>query len=49
MISSAYWQPIMPYLKTSEFRVIAIDLRGYGHSSYKKQINKIEDFADDIN
>jgi pimeloyl-ACP methyl ester carboxylesterase len=32
----------------NELRVIAPDLRGFGESTYKNEINSLEDFADDI-
>jgi len=40
--------PFVPKLKES-YRLILIDLRGYGDSSYKKVPLSIEDLADDIN
>jgi len=30
------------------YRIIAVDLRGNGHSSYKNKISKLEDFAGDV-
>jgi pimeloyl-ACP methyl ester carboxylesterase len=32
----------------NELRVIAPDLRGFGESTYKNEINSLEDFADDV-
>lgn len=32
----------------NEVKVIAPDLRGFGESSYKQEINSLEDFADDM-
>lgn len=47
MTSSAHLDVLFERLPM-EYRVIAPDLRGFGGSTYKKEINSLEDFADDV-
>lgn len=47
MASSIFFTEMMEEL-SKNYRVIAPDLRGYGNSSYKKPVQKISDFAEDI-
>jgi len=46
--TSLYFIPLLEKLK-SGYNLYAIDLRGYGDSTYFRAINDISDFADDIN
>lgn len=41
------WNPFIPTL-SSKFRVILIDLSGHGKSEVAREINTIEDMADDV-
>jgi 2-hydroxy-6-oxonona-2,4-dienedioate hydrolase len=36
------------YFDFSKFTYYFIDLRGYGHSSYNKAIETIQDFSEDV-
>lgn len=45
--SSYHFEPLYKRLP-DDYRVLALDLRGYGDSSYKKRVNTIHDFADDV-
>jgi len=45
--SSRQFLPIFPDLK-DHLRLIAVDLRGHGYSSYKNPINSLTDFSEDI-
>ena len=47
MTSSKHWDVLMDTLD-DDFRVIAVDLRGFGESSYQAPIQQIKDFSDDI-
>ncbi|WP_053070332.1 alpha/beta fold hydrolase [Alkalihalobacillus pseudalcaliphilus] len=47
MASSVQWDLLIEHMD-SKYTVYAIDLRGYGQSSYQQPINSIRDFADDI-
>jgi len=38
---------IVPYLSES-FRIIAVDLRAHGHSSYNRELESLSDFTEDI-
>ncbi|KRX03785.1 hypothetical protein PPERSA_04293 [Pseudocohnilembus persalinus] len=46
--SSYIWFPLIQQLIESDFRIIALDLRGFGRSSYNKRCEKIKDWADDV-
>lgn len=45
---SYHYEPLYKLFDEEEYRVICPDLRGYGDSSYNKQVDSIHDFADDI-
>ena len=47
MTSSKHWDLLMENLD-AQFHIIALDLRGFGGSSYNKRITHIRDFAEDI-
>ncbi len=47
MTSSKHWDVLIDALD-DDFRVIAVDLRGFGESSYYAPIQQIKDFSDDI-
>jgi pimeloyl-ACP methyl ester carboxylesterase len=47
MTSSKHWDLLIEALP-KEFKVFAVDLRGFGQSSYHKEINSIKDFSDDL-
>ena len=45
--SSVYYKPLLERLP-DDIHVFAMDLRGFGDSSYKKPIESLKDFADDL-
>ncbi len=47
MTSSKHWDLVYENWD-SQFKLYAIDLRGFGNSSYKTPIRTIKDFADDV-
>ncbi|RDW20205.1 alpha/beta hydrolase [Oceanobacillus arenosus] len=47
MTSSVHWDVVIENL-APEYKVYAVDLRGFGESSYRKPISAIKDFADDL-
>jgi len=47
MTSSKHWEILMEELK-DEYCVYAIDLRGFGLSSYNEKINSLKDFSEDL-
>lgn len=47
MTSSKHWDLLMEELDSS-YKVYALDLRGFGYSSYYERISSIKDFADDV-
>ncbi|RDW18957.1 alpha/beta fold hydrolase [Oceanobacillus chungangensis] len=47
MTSSVHWDVVIENL-SREYKVYAVDLRGFGESSYKQPILAIKDFADDL-
>ncbi|MUK88458.1 alpha/beta fold hydrolase [Ornithinibacillus sp. L9] len=47
MTSSVHWDLVMENVSES-YKVYAIDLRGFGESSYHQPITAIKDFADDV-
>lgn len=47
MTSSVHWDVIFETLP-EKYKIYAIDLRGFGHSSYRKKIQFIKDFSDDV-
>ena len=47
MSSSIHWDVLIEQLE-EHFRIYAVDLRGFGDSTYHSPINSIKDFADDV-
>lgn len=47
MSSSKHWDILVEKLK-DKFKLIAVDMRGFGGSSYNNPINSLNDFAKDI-
>lgn len=47
MSSSIHWDVLIEQLET-RFKIYAIDLRGFGDSSYNRPVDSIKDFADDV-
>lgn len=48
MSSSVHYMPLIERL-SDQFHIYAMDLRGFGDSSYKEPIESLEDFSDDVN
>lgn len=48
MSSSVHYEPLISRIK-DKFRCIAIDLRGFGDSSYNNRFDTLEELADDVN
>ncbi|UOY93056.1 alpha/beta hydrolase [Ectobacillus sp. JY-23] len=46
MTSSKHWDVVMNEL--TDYKVYAVDLRGFGFSTYNNEINSLQDFADDV-
>lgn len=47
MTSSKHWQPVLEAMPDG-YRMIAVDMRGFGISTYNTPVNSLKDFADDI-
>lgn len=47
MTSSKHWDVLMEVLD-ARYKVYALDLRGFGFSTYKRRIDSIKDFSDDL-
>ncbi|MET3696315.1 pimeloyl-ACP methyl ester carboxylesterase [Bacillus oleivorans] len=47
MTSSVHWDIVIERLDP-KFKVYAVDMRGFGHSSYHQRIESIRDFSEDI-
>ncbi|MFT9849142.1 intracellular short-chain-length polyhydroxyalkanoate depolymerase [Aneurinibacillus sp. REN35] len=47
MTSSVHWDVLMEAMPP-EYKIYAVDLRGFGESSYHTPINSLHDFADDL-
>lgn len=47
MTSSKHWDLVLDNM-SEEYKVFALDLRGFGKSSYNKLITSIKDFSDDV-
>ncbi|KAF0197026.1 MAG: alpha/beta hydrolase [Bacillota bacterium] len=47
MSSSIHWDVLIEQLE-GHFKVYAVDLRGFGDSTYNRPIDSIKDFADDV-
>ena len=48
MSSSIHYEPLITRIK-DKFRCIAVDLRGFGDSSYNNRFDTLEELADDVN
>ena len=48
MSSSVHYEPLISRIK-DKYRCIAVDLRGFGDSSYNNRFNTLEELADDVN
>ncbi|MBN2794543.1 MAG: alpha/beta hydrolase [Clostridia bacterium] len=48
MNSSANWDLLIEAMDPDQYRMIAVDLRGMGHSSYIQPVASIKDFSDDL-
>src|SRR5690554_477461 len=47
MSSSVHFQPLMEQLE-KHFNVYAMDMAGFGDSSYNRTLNSLKDFSDDV-
>lgn len=47
MVSSKHWDVFMEAMP-DEYKIYALDLRGFGMSSYNNPINSIKDFSEDL-
>ena len=47
MTSSKHWDLVLDNM-SEEYKLYALDLRGFGKSSYNKLITSIKDFSDDV-
>lgn len=47
MTSSKHWDLVLEQMD-SRYKLFAVDMRGFGASSYHERINSIKDFSDDI-
>ncbi|WP_087974660.1 alpha/beta fold hydrolase [Oceanobacillus rekensis] len=47
MTSSVHWDIVIENI-SQDYKVYAVDLRGYGESSYQHPISSIKDFSDDL-
>ena len=47
MTSSKHWDLVLDNM-AEEFKLYALDLRGFGNSSYNQLITSIKDFSDDV-
>jgi pimeloyl-ACP methyl ester carboxylesterase len=47
MTSSKHWDLLIDEMNP-EYKIVALDLRGFGESSYHKPIMSIKDFSDDV-
>ena len=48
MSSSVHYEPLISRIKDS-YRCIAVDLRGFGDSTYNNRFDTLEELADDVN
>ena len=48
MSSSVHYEPLISRMKDS-YRCIALDLRGFGDSTYNERFDTLEELADDVN
>ncbi|PDM37110.1 alpha/beta hydrolase, partial [Bacillus cereus] len=47
MTSSQHWDLVIEKLQ-DQYHIYALDLRGFGQSTYNKAIDSIQDFAEDV-
>ena len=47
MSSSVHYEPLITRIK-DKYRCIAVDLRGFGDSSYNERFDTLEELADDV-
>lgn len=47
MSSSIHWTPLIEKLE-DEYKIVAIDMRGFGDSSYNKRFDSLDELADDV-
>ena len=47
MTSSKHWDLVLDHM-SEEYKLYALDLRGFGKSSYNKLITSMKDFSDDV-
>src|SRR3954452_2341820 len=47
MTSSKHWDIVLDRMD-AKYKLYAVDLRGFGNSSYKNPIMSIKDFSDDV-
>jgi len=47
MTSSAHWDVVLDNL-SPKYKVYAVDLRGFGESTYQNEIASVQDFSDDL-
>ncbi|WP_421383638.1 alpha/beta fold hydrolase [Bacillus salacetis] len=47
MTSSAHWDLVLENMD-EKYKVYAVDLRGFGKSSYRQPVHSIKDFSDDL-
>lgn len=48
MSSSVHYEPLITRIK-DKYRCVAVDLRGFGDSSYNNRFDTLEELADDVN
>ncbi len=48
MSSSVHYEPLISRIK-DKYRCVAVDLRGFGDSSYNNRFDTLEELADDVN
>jgi len=47
MTSSKHWDLLIDVIPSS-YKILAVDLRGFGHSTYIRSVESIKDFSDDL-
>ena len=47
MTSSQHWDLVIEKLQ-DQYHIYALDLRGFGQSTYNQSIDSLQDFADDV-
>lgn len=46
--SKEAWEPAISFLKNGQYHIIAVDLRGYGDSTYNQKCDSIQNWAEDL-